>query len=197
LVCNILFFREKVVSDPIVSAPGAAPDTPLAPEAQLADLQARLAAADAEVLRLTDEFLRARAEVENTRRRAAEDVARAHKFGIESFASGLLAVRDSLEAALAVESPTPESLRQGVEITYRQLSGAFEKAALAEIAPQGQRFDPHRHQAMGQVESDQEPNTVVTVLQKGYLLNDRVLRPALVMVAREKAAPPGEPAPGA
>jgi molecular chaperone GrpE len=178
--------------DPIAPAPEAAPDAALAPEAPIADLETRLASAEAESARLNDEFLRARAELENVRRRAAEDVARAHKFGIESFASGLLSVRDSLEAALVVESPTTESLREGIEITYRQLSTAFEKARIGEIAAQGEKFDPHCHQALSQVESDQEPNTVVTVLQKGYLLHDRVIRPALVMVACERAAPLGD-----
>jgi molecular chaperone GrpE len=177
-------------------APEAAPDTPLAPDARVAELEAALAAAQAEVARLKEEFLRAKAETENTRRRAAEDVAKAHKFGIESFASSLLAVKDSLEAALAVEAPTTESLHHGVEITERQLASAFEKAGLAAISPQGERFDPHRHEAMGQVEADQEPNTVAAVLRKGYLLNDRVIRPALVMVARERAEP-AAPAPSA
>ena len=162
------------------------------PEARIADLEARLAAAQAEAQRLNDEFLRAKAEVENTRRRAADDVARAHKFGIESFASSLLPVRDSLEAALAAPSPTVESIRDGVEITYRQLTAAFDKASLAQIAPLGEKFDPYRHEAMGQVDSDQEPGKVATVLRKGYLLNDRVIRPALVMVARDQASAAGE-----
>ncbi len=183
------------MDDPIT--PGQGQDAPAGPEAGQADLAGRLAAAEAEVARLNDEFLRALAETENTRRRAADDVARAHKYGNESFASDLLAVRDSLEAALAVEAPTVESLRTGVELTYRQLSAAFEKAALAEIDPRGERFDPRRHQALSQVESDQEPNTVVNVLQKGYLLNDRVVRPALVMVAGERARKPQEPPRGA
>ncbi len=184
------------MTDPIATAPEAAPDTPLAPEARIAELEAALAAAQAEVARLNEEFLRAKAETENTRRRAAEDVAKAHKYGIESFASSLLAVKDSLEAALAVEAPTTESLHQGVELTERQLVAAFEKAGLAAISPQGERFDPHRHEAMGQAESDQEPNTVAAVLRKGYLLNDRVIRPALVMVARKRAEP-AAPAPSA
>ncbi len=175
-------------------APAEAPGTP---EARLAALEAQLAAAEAKAAQLAEDFLRAKAETENTRRRATEDVARAHKFGIEAFATSLLAVRDSLEAALAVGAPTIESLRQGVEITHKQLVAAFEKASLAPIDPLGARFDPHRHQAMGQVEADQEPGTVAAVVQKGYLLHDRVVRPALVMVARQKAAPAGEAPPSA
>ena len=185
------------MTEPIAPAPEVAPEMPVSPDVRMAELEAKLAAAQAEAARLNEEFLRAKAESENTRRRAAEDVARAHKFGIESLATGLLAVRDSLEAALVVEAPTTQSLREGVEITYRQLSAAFEKASLKEIAPQGEKFDPHRHQALSQVESDQEPNTVVTVLQKGYLLHDRVIRPALVIVARERAAPAAESPPSA
>ena len=185
------------MTDPIAPAPEAAPDTPVSPELRVAELEAQLAAAQAEAARLGEEFLRAKAETENTRRRAAEDVARAHKFGIESFATGLLAVRDSLEAALAVPAPTVESLREGVEITQRQLAAAFDRANIAQVDPAGEKFDPHRHEAMGQVESGQEPNTVVTVLRKGYLLNDRVIRPALVMVAREKAAAAGGTPPNA
>lgn len=185
------------MTDPNIEAPEKAPETPVQPASQPSEAELRLAAAEGEVARLSDEFLRAKAEAENARRRAIEDVARAHRFGIESFASSLLAVRDSLEAALAVEAPTIESLREGVGITHRQLTAAFEKASLAEIAPLGEKFDPHRHQALSQVESDQAPNTVVTVLQKGYLLHDRVIRPALVMVAREKADPAPQPPPSA
>jgi molecular chaperone GrpE len=148
-----------------------------------------LAAARAEVGRLKEEFLRAKAETENIRRRAAEDVTKAHKYALEGFAAFLLPVRDSLEAALAVEAPTPESLREGVSITARQLAAAFEKASLAEIAPAGQRFDPHLHQAISQLESDEPPGTVVVVVQKGYRLHDRIVRPALVVVAKERPAP--------
>jgi molecular chaperone GrpE len=192
-----LFLREIRVTDPTAPAPEAQPDTLIAPDDRIAQLEAGFAAAEAEAARLNEEFLRAKAETENVRRRAGEDVARAHKFAVESFAASLLAVRDSLEAALAVPAPTVESLREGVEITQRQLAAAFDKAGIALVDPVGEKFDPHRHEAMGEMESGQEPNTVVAVLRKGYLLNDRVIRPALVMVARPPTAAAGEAAPGA
>ncbi|NJD25232.1 MAG: nucleotide exchange factor GrpE [Betaproteobacteria bacterium] len=133
-----------------------------------------------------DAWLRAKADAENIRRRALEDVAKAHKFAVEKFAGELLAVKDSLEAALAVPEQTVDSFKSGAELTLKQLVAAFEKNSLTEINPVGEKFDPHRHQAIGMVDSDQEPNTVVTVLQKGYLIAERVLRPALVMVAKGK-----------
>ncbi len=133
-----------------------------------------------------DAWLRAKAEGENIRRRAQEDISKAHKFAVEKFAGELLAVKDSLEAALAVPEQTVESFKSGVELTLKQLVSAFEKNALNEVNPVGEKFDPHKHQAIGMVDSDQEANTVVTVLQKGYLIADRVLRPALVMVAKSK-----------
>jgi molecular chaperone GrpE len=135
-----------------------------------------------------DAFLRAKAETENVRKRAITDVANAHKYAVENFATELLAVKDSLEAALAVETATVESLKSGAELTLKQLSAAFEKFKLAEVSPVGQKFDPHRHQAISMVEADAEPNTVVQVLQKGYVLHDRVVRPALVTVAKAKDA---------
>lgn len=155
---------------------------------RLADLEARLAAATAEAEKLREDWLRAKAETDNVRRRGQEDVSKAHKFGVEGFAGALLAVRDSLDAALTVENSSIESFKEGMEITARQLDAVFEKFAIRVVNPQGEKFDPHRHQAISQVESDQEPNTVVTVLQKGYLLHDRVLRPALVVVAKAKEA---------
>ena len=133
-----------------------------------------------------DAWLRAKAETENSRRRAQEDISKAHKFAVEKFAGELLAVKDSLEAALAVPEQTVESFKSGVELTLKQLVAAFEKNALIEVNPAGEKFDPHKHQAIGMVESDQEANTVVTVLQKGYLIAERTLRPALVMVAKGK-----------
>jgi len=131
-----------------------------------------------------DAWLRARAEADNIRKRAQADIANAHKYAIENFSSALLAVKDSLEAALATTNATIDSLRSGVELTLKQLNSVFEKFNLTEIDPAGQKFDPHRHQAIGMVDSDAEPNTVVQVLHKGYLLNERVIRPALVMVAK-------------
>ncbi len=133
-----------------------------------------------------DAWLRAKAEGENIRRRAQDDISKAHKFAVEKFAGELLAVKDSLEAALAVQEQTVESFKSGVELTLKQLVSAFEKNALNEVNPAGEKFDPHKHQAIGMVDSEQEANTVVTVLQKGYTIADRVLRPALVMVAKGK-----------
>ena len=157
-------------------------------DARVADLEAKLAAASAEVEKQREEWLRAKAETDNVRRRGQEDVAKAHRFGLEGFAGALLAVKDSLDAALTVENTSIESFKEGVEITARQLDSVFEKFQVKEINPVGEKFDPHRHQAISQVESDAEAGTVVQVLQKGFLLHDRVLRPALVIVAKAKSA---------
>jgi molecular chaperone GrpE len=131
-------------------------------------------------------FLRAKAETENVRRRAQEDVAKAHKFAVESFAENLLPVIDSLEKAVEATAGTPEAMREGVELTLKQLRAAFDKGNLTEINPVGEKFDPHRHQAISVVPAPEgvPPNHVVHVLQKGWLIADRVLRPALVMVAQ-------------
>jgi molecular chaperone GrpE len=147
-----------------------------------------LRAAELQAAEHHDAWLRAKAETENMRRRAVEDVDKARKFAVENFASELLAVKDSLEAALAVESPSVENLKDGVELTLKQLAAVFGKFNLHDIEPMGEKFDPHQHQAIQVVESDQPPNTVVTVLQKGYRLHERTLRPALVMVAKGKGA---------
>jgi molecular chaperone GrpE len=135
-----------------------------------------------------DAWLRAKAEVDNVRKRAQVDIANAHKYATENFASSLLPVMDSLEAAITVENATLEALRSGVELTLKQLAAVFEKANLKEVNPVGDKFDPHRHQAISMLPSDKEPNTVINVLQKGYLLHDRVIRPALVTVAKGKDA---------
>src|SRR5687768_7286266 len=133
-----------------------------------------------------DAWLRAKADAENIRKRAQIDIANAHKYAIENFSTELLAVMDSLEAALAVENATVENFKSGMELTLKQLTAAFEKFNIKLINPQGAKFDPHLHQAMSTVDSDLAPNTVVHVMQKGYVLNDRVIRPALVMVSKAK-----------
>lgn len=175
--------------------PESAPDSQVAPDTENASapaggdaptLEDKLREAEAKATEHHDAWLRAKAETENLRRRAVEDMDKARKFAVESFANELLAVRDSLEAALAVESPSVENLKDGVELTLKQLVAAFGRSQLHEIDPMGEKFDPHLHQAIQMVESDQPPNTVVTVLQKGYRLHDRTLRPALVMVAKGK-----------
>ena len=155
-----------------------------------ASIEERLKKAELAAAEHHDAWLRAKAESENIRKRAQGEIANAYRYALEGFASELLAVKDSLEAALAAEGASVESIRSGVELTLKQLAGVFERFNVAQINPLGQPFDPHRHQAIGTVESDAEPNTVVRVLQKGYLLHDRVIRPALVTVAREKDAPP-------
>jgi molecular chaperone GrpE len=149
-----------------------------------ATLEQRLKEAELSAQEHHDAWLRARAEADNIRKRSQTEIANAHKFAVENFAAELLAVKDSLEAALASESATAESLRSGVDLTLKQLRSVFERFNVKEIDPAGEKFDPHRHQAISTVESDREPNTVVQVLQKGYLLHERVIRPALVTVAK-------------
>jgi molecular chaperone GrpE len=145
--------------------------------------QARLADAEARASEYMDMALRSRAELDNQRKRAQIEVAAAHKYAIEGFAESLLPVRDSLEMSLKAEVPSVESLREGVEATLRLLASAFERHKLLAIDPAGERFDPNRHQAISMVPAGDVPaNHVVSVLQKGYLINDRVLRPALVTV---------------
>ncbi|MEW6294074.1 MAG: nucleotide exchange factor GrpE [Pseudomonadota bacterium] len=156
------------------------PDTMPSPEELLK-------AAELKAAEHHDAWLRAKAETENLRRRAQEDVTKAHKFAAEKFAGELLAVKDSLEAALANETQTVDALKAGVELTLKQLVAAFEKSAVKELNPLGEKFDPHFHQAIAMVEAAQEANTVVSVLQKGYALHDRILRPALVTVAKPKS----------
>jgi molecular chaperone GrpE len=169
------------------SASENAPPSPVEAVEDAPSLEERLGQAELKAEEHRDAWLRAKAETENLRRRAQEDIAKASKFAIERFAGELLAVKDSLEAALAAESPSVESLKAGSELTLKQLVAAFEKSSLKEINPAGEKFDPNFHQAISMVESEQEAGTVVTVLQKGYLIAERVLRPALVIVAQPKA----------
>ena len=156
--------------------------------ADLAQLQAQLQTLQAQNAELAEQHLRAQADMQNTRRRAEEEISKARKFAVEAFAESLLPVADSLEAGLAIQGATPEQIREGAEATLRQLKQALERNKVIEInPPTGAKFDPHQHQAISMVPppagSQQEPNTVVTVLQKGYSIADRVLRPALVTVA--------------
>lgn len=166
-------------------------DTPFSAEDKTLDRL--LAEAQLRIEEQRDAWMRALAEAENVRKRAQADISAAHKYAIERFAESLLPVADSLEAALAIENAGPESLKGGVELTLKQLRAALERASVSEISPApGERFDPHRHQAVAAVESDAEPNSVVSVLQKGYSLHERTIRPALVAVA--KAKPANDPA---
>lgn len=146
-------------------------------DARLGELETQLTEAKAAVLYV-------KAEGENIRRRAAEDIEKARKFALEKFSNELLAVKDSLDAALLIEATDVQSYKDGVELTAKQLSSVFDKFNIAELNPVGEKFDPNKHQAISMLDSEKEPNTVLTVLQKGYTLNDRVLRPALVTVAK-------------
>ena len=165
------------------AAPGGGghPEPEVMPSTEELLKQAELAAQEHH-----DAWLRAKAETENMRKRAQIDVANAHKYALENFAQQLLPVRDSLEAALASPKLTLETLKGGVEMTLKQLISAFEKVNIKEINPLGEILDPHKHEAMTTVESDAAPNSIVSVFQKGYQLNDRLVRPALVSVAKSK-----------
>ena len=170
---------------PHPEAPG--PDSASPESDLLAQTQAELAVLQAKSADLADQFLRAKAEAENARRRADEDIAKARKFAVEAFAESLLPVTDSLEAGLTIKDATPEQIREGAQATLRQLVAALERNKVVAINPaSGEKFDPHQHQAISMVPADQEANTVVSVLQKGYLISERVLRPALVTVAAPK-----------
>ena len=147
------------------------------PSIRIADLEVQLAEAQAAVLYV-------KADGENIRRRAMDDIEKARKFALEKFSNELLAVKDSLDAALLIEATDVQSYKDGVDITAKQLGAVFDKFNIAEINPVGEKFDPNKHQAISMLENSGEPNTVTVVLQKGYTLNDRVLRPALVMVAK-------------
>ena len=175
--------------------PEAAPVSPEEAQAATAAEQADAAAAQvneietlkAQNAELAEQYLRAKAEVENIRRRSEEDVAKTRKFALESFAESLLPVLDSLEAGLAIQEATVQQIREGSEATLKQLQSALGRNKVIAIAPAaGEKFDPHQHQAISVVPAEQEANTVVAVLQKGYLIAERVLRPALVTVAAPK-----------
>lgn len=154
-----------------------AAETTQTPEMKISELEAALEEAKASVLYI-------KAEGENIRRRAMDDIDKARKFALEKFSNELLAVKDSLDAALLIEATDVQSYKDGVELTAKQLVSVFDKFNIAEINPLGEKFDPNKHQAISMLENSGEPNTVINVLQKGYTLNERVLRPALVMVAK-------------
>ena len=173
---------EPTAAEVLAAVKAAAGDTAevVAPEVSVESLQAQLNEAN-------DAFLRAKADVENARRRADDEIQKARKFAVEGFAESLLPVIDSLEAALTVEQNTIEQMREGVAATQKQLLSALERNKVTQInPPSGEKFNPHQHQAISVVPAEQAPNTVVTVLQKGYLIADRVLRPALVTVTAPK-----------
>jgi molecular chaperone GrpE len=177
---------------PVDAAAATSPEEALAAAAAdegdaLAALTNEVATLKAQNADLAEQFLRAKAEAENVRRRAEEEMSKARKFAVESFAESLLPVGDSLEAGLAIQEATREQLREGSEATLKQLKSALERHKVVQIDPAvGTKFDPHQHQAISMVPADQEANTVVSVLQKGYSIADRVLRPALVTVAAAK-----------
>lgn len=175
--------RDTVAEPPL--QPDEAPQQDQQARANEQPLVEQLARAESSYAEMQDAFLRAKAEVENLRRRTQEDLANAHKYANENFAQALLPVKDSLEMALKIGTLSVESLREGTEMTLKQLSSAFEKNRVTEVNPEpGSRFDPERHQAVSMAPSSQAPNTIVNVLQKGYLIADRLLRPALVTVAQ-------------
>ena len=178
------FSPEELEAAAALAAEATASATAIDP---LADAQAELANLKAQNTDLADQYLRAQADVQNARRRADEEITKARKFAVEGFADSLLPVLDSLEAGLLIPNATIEQIREGSEATLRQLKSALERNKVAEINPvAGTKFDPHHHQAISVVPAEQEANTVVAVLQKGYLIADRVLRPALVTVTAPK-----------
>lgn len=176
--------QENAVNSPETPSAGADVTTPATEVAP--DVATLLAAAEAKAAENFDLYVRAKAETDNVRRRAQEDVSKAHKFAIEGFAEALLPVRDALEAALADQSGDVAKFREGVELTLRQLASAFERGRIQELNPVGEKFDPNRHQAVSTVPAPEgiAPNHVVNVFQKGYVIAERVLRPALVTVAQ-------------
>jgi molecular chaperone GrpE len=197
------------MSDPSSTEPGSTPEHPTGssqpsastpspqatevsgetppPTDPLAQALAEVAILQAKVSELQDQYIRGQADVQNARRRADEEVSKARKFAVESFADSMLPVVDSLEAGLAIQEVTPQQIREGAEATLRQLKSALERNKVLAIDPAaGTKFDPHQHQAISVVPAEQEANTIVSVLQKGYLIADRVLRPALVTVSAPK-----------
>ena len=181
--------REMTDSQEEIKIPGASNDATIQ-TGEIAsaqpDWQHLLKEAEIKAAEHHDAWIRAKAETENIRKRAQSDIANAHKYAVENFSAELLTVMDSLEAALAVENATVENFKNGMELTQKQLIGVFDKFNIKAIDPKGEKFDPHQHQAMCMVDSELPSNTVVQVMQKGYKLHERVIRPALVSVSKAK-----------
>ena len=174
--------------DAAAPSPKSAEAPPEAKAVPVADAGELLRQTELKAQEHHEAWLRARAEADNIRKRTQVELANAYKYAVESMATELLPVKDSLEATLAADAAALESLRSGVDLTLKQLNTAFDKVNLKEINPVGEKFDPHQHQAISMLPSEKEPNTVINVLQKGYKLHDRVIRPALVTVAKAKDA---------
>ncbi|MEN9659880.1 MAG: hypothetical protein RL571_3345 [Pseudomonadota bacterium] len=174
---------EQVLNEDVLAATA---DAGIEAASEGITLETQLAAATADIEKARQDVLYAKAEAENNRRRALEEIDKARKFAVEKFAMELLAVKDSLEMALSDQTGDVDALKNGVELTLKQLTAAFEKSQLIEINPMGDKLDPHKHQAIAMVPSDAEANTVVQVMQKGYELAGRVIRPAMVMVSAAK-----------
>lgn len=165
---------------------GPGPQIPVPAEPGVAE---QLKIARESAAQLSEAMQRAAAEVGNTRRRTQEEISRAHKYAIEGFAQSVLPVKDSLETALQVQTPSVDALKEGVAITLKQLDAAFAKNELKEINPQpGEKLDSTLHKAISMMPAPQSANTIVSVLQKGYMIGERLLRPALVTVAQERPA---------
>jgi molecular chaperone GrpE len=190
---------EQTASDAANTAPQATPSAEAAVSAAANEAHApaepnplevlgqRVAELEAKNTELSEQWIRAQAEMQNTRRISAEEVSKARKFAVESFAENMLPVVDSLEAGLAIQDASPEQIREGAQATLRQLHSALERSKVIAVNPAaGEKFDPAKHQAISMVPADQPTNTVVSVLQKGYTIAERVLRPALVTVAAPK-----------
>ena len=178
--------KSKMTKDEDDKKEAAEHNTENPPVEIMPSLEELLKKAELDAVEHHDAWLRAKADSENIRKRAQADIANAHKYAIENFSTELLTVMDSLEAALAVENATVDNFKNGMELTLKQLTTAFEKFNIKVINPDGEKFDPHQHEAMCTVDSELTPNTVVHVMQKGYVLNDRIIRPALVTVSKEK-----------
>tara|TARA_R110002073_G_scaffold19155_2_gene70219 strand:- start:977 stop:1555 length:579 start_codon:yes stop_codon:yes gene_type:complete len=169
------------------NTPETSGDAAVNPEVEvMPNLEQLLKEAELNAAEHHDAWMRAKADTENIRKRAQTDIANAHKYSVENFSTELLTVMDSLEAALTVENANVENFKSGMELTLKQLTTVFDKFNIKVINPKGEKFDPHLHQAICTVDSDLEPNTVVQVMQTGYQLHDRIIRPALVSVSKAK-----------